>query len=90
MVSLTAHPLEEGPSPGGYAPRSIRSRRRSSQRPERANPWLLARSSGSDSRSCGTVSRPATPPTHERGRFRPVEASGAFCVLVAYTDPQKI
>jgi hypothetical protein len=36
------------------------------------------------------VPRPATPRAHERGRFRPVEASGTFCVLVAYTDPQKI
>jgi hypothetical protein len=26
----------------------------------------------------------------ERGRFRPVKASATFCVLVAYTDTQKV
>src|SRR5215213_8201734 len=27
---------------------------------------------------------------HQRGQFRPVKASGTFCVLVAYTDTQKV
>ena len=27
---------------------------------------------------------------HERGQFRPVKASATFCVLVAYTDTQKV
>src|SRR5215216_164072 len=65
MVSLTATPLKVGPSPGTYddAPAlSDLGDQACTERPEGANPRLLAWLPGSDScSSSGAVSRP--PPT---------------------------
>jgi hypothetical protein len=90
MVSISAHPLNEEPSEGAYDAPTIPSRRRSSQRSEWANPSLLARLAGSDSRSWATVFRSPTPRAHQRRRFRPVKASVTFCVLGTYADPRKV
>src|SRR5215217_5151846 len=71
---------------------AFQCRRRSSQSSatKGATPRLLARFAGSVSCPFGTVSCSPTRRAHERRRFQPVKASETFCVLVAYTDPQKV
>src|SRR5829696_7641435 len=89
MVSLSDLTLKEWPSPGGQDAPPIPSRRRSSQRPEWANPSLLARLPGSASRSSGTPCPPPLSCARERRRFRLMKASETFCVLGAYTATRK-
>ncbi len=91
MESLTAHPLKERPSEGGYTARfPMSAKKLAEQRSERG--YSEASSPISRVGSCpfGTVSRSPTPRAHERRRFQPVKASESFCGLVAYTDPQKL
>ena len=70
---------------------AFRCRPRSSQSsaPKGATPRLLARFAGSVSCPFGTMSYPATRAPESR-RFQRVKASETFCVLVAYTEPQKV
>src|SRR5215210_2701077 len=69
---------------------AFRCRRRSSQqRSERDYSETSSPLSRVGSCPFGTVSRSPTR-AHEKRRFQPVKAAESFCVLVAYTDPQKL